>query len=151
MNFSITKSVFPDFDIEKFKMFDKVIFLKWESVFDNESWEEHKNLILELTSPNNYKILIECINVDSFRFRGNGQISGFYIKDMSIKGYENSSKYEVGDYEEDELEFYCSDVIIKNIENDDDKLLEKGINLLREKISIVKKKNGSKINLEGKC
>lgn len=116
MNLSITKSVFPDFDIEKFKMFDKVIFLKWESVFDNASWEEHKNLILELTSPNNYKILIECINVDSFRFRGNGQISGFYIKDMSIRGYENSSKYEVGDYEEDELEFYCSDVIIKNIE-----------------------------------
>ena len=35
MNLSITKSVFPDFDIEKFKMFDKVIFLKWENVFDN--------------------------------------------------------------------------------------------------------------------
>lgn len=29
---------------------------------------------------------------------------------------ENGSKYEVGDYEEDELGFYCPDVIIINIE-----------------------------------
>ena len=71
---------------ETYKMFDKITFLKWESVFDNESWEEHRNLILEMTSPDNYKILIECTNVGSFRFRGNGQISGFYIKDMSVSG-----------------------------------------------------------------
>lgn len=116
MNLSVIQSVFPDFDITKFNMFDEIIFLKWETVFDNESWEKRKNLILEMTSPDNYKIFIECKDVDSFRFRGNGQISGFYIKDMSVRGYENGFKYEVGDYEEDELEFYCSDVIIKNLE-----------------------------------
>lgn len=116
MNLSVMNSVFPDFDITNFNMFDKIIFLKWESVFDNESWKEHKNLILEMTSPNNYKILLEFKDVDSFCFHGDGQISGFYIKDMSIRGYENGSKYEVGDYEEDEVAFYCSNVIIKNLE-----------------------------------
>lgn len=116
MNLSVIKTVFPDFDITNFNMFDEIIFLKWETVFDNESWEERKNLILEMTSSDNYKILIECKDVDSFCFRGNGQISGFYIKDMSVRGYENSSKYEVGDYEENELEFNCSDVIIKKLE-----------------------------------
>ena len=116
MNLSVIKSFFPNFDITNFNMFDKIIFLKWENVFDNESCEEHKNLILEMTSPDNYKILIECKDVNYFLFRGNGQISGFYIKDMSVRGYENCSKYEIGDYEEEEIEFYCSDVIIKNFE-----------------------------------
>jgi len=35
---------------------------------------------------------------------------------MSIRGYEHGSKYEVGDYEENALAFYCSDVIIKSLE-----------------------------------
>ena len=116
MDLSVIKTAIPDFDITKFNMFDEIIFLKWENIIDNDSWEKHRNLILEMTSPNNYKILIECKNVDSFRFRGNGQISGFYIKDMSVRGYENGSKYEVGDYEEDVRAFYCSEVIIKNLE-----------------------------------
>lgn len=58
---------------------------------------------------------MECKDAESFRFEGNGQILGFYIRDMSVRGYENSSKYEVGDYEEANS-FYCSDIIIKNIE-----------------------------------
>lgn len=33
---------------------------------------------------------------------------------MEKKGYENNVRYEVGDYEEDEIEFYCSDVVVKN-------------------------------------
>ena len=97
-------------------MFDEIITLKWETIFDNESWEEHKHLLLEMANSDNYKILIECKDVDSFRFQGNGQISGFYINDMSVRGYENASRYEVGDYEENALEFYCSDVIIKSLE-----------------------------------
>lgn len=116
MNLSIIKSFFPNFDITNFNMFDKIIFLKWETVFDNESWEEHKNLTLKMTCPENYKITIEYTDVRSFRFQGNGQISGFYIEDMSVRGYENSSKYMIGDYEADEIKFYCSDVIIKNLE-----------------------------------
>lgn len=116
MNLAVIKSVFPDFCIENFTMFDEIISLKWEAVFDNESWEEHRNLMLEMTGSVNCKIFIECKDVDTFRFQGNGQILGFYIKDMSVRGYENSSKYEVGDYEEDKIKFYCSDVIIKNIE-----------------------------------
>lgn len=116
MNLSVIKSFFPNFDITHFNMFDKIIFLKWETFFDNESWEEHKNLTLEMTGPDNYKILMEFTDVHSFRFQGDGQISGFYIEDMSVRGYENSSKYEIGDYEEEAIRFYCSDVIIKNLE-----------------------------------
>ena len=116
MNLAIIRSVFPDFDIKNFNMFDEIISLKWETIFDYESWEEHRNLVLEMTSSSNYKIQMEFIDVHSLRFQGNGQISGFCIKDMSVRGYENGSKYEVGDYEENELVFYCSDVIIRNLE-----------------------------------
>ena len=90
-------------------MFDTIIFLKWETTLDNNSWEEHTNLILGMTSPDNYKIFIEFVDVNSWRFHGS-------IKDMTVRGYENNSKYEVGDYEENEIEFYCSDVIIKSFE-----------------------------------
>lgn len=37
------------------------------------------------------------------------------MKDMSAMGYETGVKYEVGDYENDEIEFYCSDIEIKSI------------------------------------
>lgn len=116
MNLDKIKSIFPNFQIRDFNIFDKITLLKWEPVFDNELWEEHRNLTLEMTSSLNYKILIEFIDVYSLRFQGNGQISGFYIKDMSARGYENGSKYEVGDYEENEIEFYCADVLIKHLE-----------------------------------
>jgi len=107
-----------DFEIESFRMFDTITFLKWETVFDEDSWEEHTNLILEMTCPAHYKILMEFTDVNSWRFRGNGQISGFYVKDMTARGYENASKYEVGDYEEDRIEFYCSDIIIRKLEKE---------------------------------
>lgn len=116
MNIDKIKTVYPNFQINSFHMFDRIISLKWETVLDYESWEEHKNLVLEMSSPDNYQILLECVDVDSFRFCGNGQISGLYIKDMSVRGYEHGSKYEVGDYEEDEIEFYCTDIIIKSFE-----------------------------------
>ncbi len=119
MNLDKMKSVFPDFQMSHFNMFDKVIFLKWETILDNNSWEQHTNLILGMTSPDHYKILIEFKDVNFWRFRGNGQISGFYIKDMTVRGYENNSKYEVGDYEENEIEFYCSEFTIKNLEKMD--------------------------------
>ena len=57
---------------------------------------------------------MECYDVGSLSFRGNGQILGFYIKDMSVRGYENCSKYEVGDYEEECIKCYCSNIIIRN-------------------------------------
>lgn len=110
------RNIFPDFQMENFNIFDTITLFNWETVFDYELWKEHKNLLLTMTSTNGYQIQIEFIDVDSLRFQGNGQISGFYIKNMSARGYENSSKYEVGDYENDEIEFYCSDVIIKRFE-----------------------------------
>lgn len=114
MNLTAIKSVLPDFGMEHFHMFDEIVSLKWETVFDHESWEKRRHLVLEMVSPDSYEILIECKDVNSFHFQGNGQILGFYIKDMSARGYENDSKYELGDYEENALRFYCSDVMIKS-------------------------------------
>ena len=109
MDLSIMQSVIPDFTIENFNLFDEIICLKWEMVFDDVLGEEHRNLILEMKSCTDYRIQMECKKVDSFRFRGNGKISGFYVKDMSPMGYETGVKYEVGDYENDEIEFYITD------------------------------------------
>lgn len=116
MNLDKIKSFFPDFKISDFNMFEQLVSLKWEPVVNIDTWEEHQNLFLEMTNGNNYKILLECIGVELLHFRGNRQISGFYIKDMSVRGYENYSKYEVGDYEEGCIGFYCSDIVIKNME-----------------------------------
>ena len=116
LNLRIIQSVLPEFDITNFNMFNEILSLKWEMLLDEETGEEVQYLTLEMRSLNNYKILMECKNVDSFRFQGNGMISGFYIKDMSVMGYECGSKYEIGDYENEDIEFYCSDVVVKNIE-----------------------------------
>ena len=97
-------------------MFDKITFLKWETTVDNDSWEKHTNLVLKMICPDKYKILINFIDVNCWHFHGNGQISGFYVKDMTPRGYENNATYEVGDYEEEEIEFYCSDIVINNLE-----------------------------------
>lgn len=110
------KPIFPDFKLENFSIFDTITLLRLENVFDYDSWEEHKNLLLTMTAYGNYQILMEFVDVVCFRFQGNGQISGFYIKDMSVRGYENNSKYEVGDYEEGDIGFYCSDIVIKSFE-----------------------------------
>ena len=78
------QSVIPDFTIENFNLFDEIICLKWEKVFNDVLWVEHRNLILEMKSCTDYRIQMECKKVDSFRFRGNGKISGFYVKDMRL-------------------------------------------------------------------
>lgn len=116
MNLDMIKSVFPGFQMGDFGMFDKITCLKWENAFDDDFESEHTNLTLEMTGPDKYRISMEFWDVESWRFRGNGQISGFYIKDMTVRGYERSSRYEVGDYEEDAMEFYCSDIVIKSLE-----------------------------------
>lgn len=114
MNLDIIKTGLRDFEMRDFNMFDQIVSLKWEPSVDVDTWEEHKNLFLEMTGADNYKILLECIDVAFLCFRGNGQVSGFYIRDMSASGYEKCSKYEVGDYEEDDIKLYCADVVIKN-------------------------------------
>lgn len=110
------KQVIPNFKIENFNIFDMITFMRWETVFDYDLYEEHKNLLLTMTGSEGYEIQMEFVDVSSLKFQGNGQITGFYIKDMSVRGYDNSSKYEIGDYEEGNIEFYCRDIIIKKAE-----------------------------------
>lgn len=116
MNLDKLKAFIPDFKMSDFNMFEQIISFKWEPFLDSESGEEHKRLLLEMTSADSYKILLECIDAAFLRFQGNGQVLGFFIKDMSARGYENCSRYEVGDYEEECIEFYCSDIVIKSVE-----------------------------------
>ena len=115
MDLEKIRFVFPDFQIEHFHMFHTITSLNWENIFECETGEERKNLSLTMTCSDGYYIKLEFTDVNSLCFRGNGQISGFYIKDMSERGYENSSKYEVGDYEENEISFYCSEVKVKEL------------------------------------
>lgn len=109
------KSVFPDFKIEHFSMFHTITSLKWENIYECQSGEGHRNLFLTMVCSEGYKILLEFTDVDSLCLRGNGQIAGFYIKDMSERGYERGSKYEIGDYEENDIAFYCSNVVVKEL------------------------------------
>ena len=61
---------------------------------------------------------IKFLGVESLTVDSDGHVAGFYIEDMSVRGYESSARYEVGDYEYEEsaIHFYCSDVIIENLE-----------------------------------
>ena len=59
MDLSIMQSVIPDFTIENFNLFDEIICLKWEKVFDDVLWVEHRNLILEMKSYTDYRIQME--------------------------------------------------------------------------------------------
>ena len=54
MDLSIMQSVIPDFTIENFNLFDEIICLKWEKVFDDVLWVEYRNLILEMKSCTDY-------------------------------------------------------------------------------------------------
>ncbi len=116
MDLSVIKRLIPDFVIDNFIMFDQINSLKWEETLDDVSLEEHKMLVLEMTSITDYSLTIRFVDVNSFRFEGNGQITGFYIKDMSANGYEGIVKYEVGDFEENAIGFYCSDIVITKLE-----------------------------------
>ena len=53
MNLDKIKAYFPDFQIGDFDMFDQIIFLKWERIADNVTWEEYTSLKLKMTCPGN--------------------------------------------------------------------------------------------------
>lgn len=113
MDLERIRRIFPDFNIENFDLFDTVVLLEWGKRADCISGEEQKKLSMTMTGLNDYQIRMEFVNVHSLRFCGNGQISGFYIRDMLERGYEGGSRYEIGDYENGEISFWCSDVIIQ--------------------------------------
>lgn len=116
MNLDKIRDFLPDFQIESFSIFEKVTSLKWETVFDCERLENSKNLFLEMTSPEGYKIRLEFKGVNYLYFDGRGQISGFCITDMADSGYEEASRYRISDFENDEIKFYCRDVIVNGFE-----------------------------------
>lgn len=112
MDLEKIKKVLPDFQMCDFNMFDTVTHLEWKSIFDYGACQDLKNIFLTMSSGGSYEIQMEFVDVSSLCFQGSGQVAGFYIKDMADRGYESSSHYEVGDYEEGCLKFYCSDIRI---------------------------------------
>lgn len=116
VNLDKLKSFFPDFEMKDFCMFEKIISLKWEPIVDIGDWEEHKNLFLEMASADNYKIPKLAHFPENVKTLHQYIPTRFYIKDMSARGYEKCSKYEVGDYEEECIKFYCSNIVIKDLE-----------------------------------
>ena len=105
MNLDSIRSILPSFQMGNFNMFNKITLLKWETKLDECDWGNITNLILEM-----------ILDVKSWCFDGDGQIKGFYIQDMSENGYENDVRYRVGDYEDDAIKFYCSNVVIQKFE-----------------------------------
>lgn len=116
MNLEKIRHLFPDFQIKNFNMFDTITLLKWETEFDEILGEEHRNLTLVMTSFNHYQIQLKFLGVKSLTVDSDGHVAGFYIEDMSERGYESWARYEVGDYEERAIHFYCGDVIIEGVE-----------------------------------
>lgn len=59
-----------------------------------------------------YELLIRFSNTEALHFKSGGaltQISGFNIKDLTQNGY-YPMKYEVEDYENGIIHFYCADI-----------------------------------------
>ncbi|CAJ1315049.1 hypothetical protein PTI45_03447 [Paenibacillus nuruki] len=78
--------------------------------FENTSILDITFLIKE--NGKTYELLIRFFNVEALRFQSGGtltQISGFNIKDLTENGY-YPMKYEVEDYENGIIHFYCDDI-----------------------------------------
>ncbi|MDE7225083.1 MAG: hypothetical protein K2O34_15060 [Acetatifactor sp.] len=69
-------------------MFDTITLLKWETEFDEILGEKHKNLTLVMTSFNHYQIQLKFSGVRFLIVDSDGHVAGFYIEDMSERGYE---------------------------------------------------------------
>ena len=71
-------------------------------------------LLLELTCEGkNYKILFEEVTRLTVAFHGCPfLIQGFEILDHSTDGWQSDARYEVRDYEEDSIAFYCEKITI---------------------------------------
>ncbi len=62
-----------------------------------------------------YKMTVRFYNVSNFNTKFSNldkvQISGFEINDIKTRGLENMN-YEIGDYEDDSISFYCSKIAV---------------------------------------
>jgi len=103
----------------------KIIFITGFSVSFHKEFEENKSLleidfIIEDDSGNKYLAKFHFRNPENIRFESGGQYHqiSIDIQDIKDKGWENK-RYEVIDYEEDNLHFYCSDIEVISIKETD--------------------------------
>ncbi len=113
MNLEGIRTLLPDFQIEWFDRFDRITSLRWRSEWDDGG--ESKHLMLTMTGKLYGEIILEFFGVESFSYHGDGQIGGFYIRDMLKSGYEKHARYQVGNYENEEntISFFCRDVVVR--------------------------------------
>ncbi len=116
MDLEAIRQWIPGFQMEDFGRFHTMTRLKWESVWDQALGEVRQTLSLTMESGDLCEIQLECMDVEALHFDGTREISGFFVQDLSPLGYESCVQYRVGDYEEEALSFYCSDIGIKGEE-----------------------------------
>lgn len=110
--------------VEDFSL-TKIIFITGISVSFYKEFEESRSLleiefIIEDDNCKKYLAKFHFHNPEDIRFESGGRYhqTSIDIHDIRDKGWENK-KYEVIDYEEDNLHFYCTDIeVISMIETD---------------------------------
>ena len=76
----------------------------------------NQRLILELDAYiEGKKYHIICKNVSSFQINSFSypmQISGFAVVDNSTKGWQSDVRYEIYDFEEGRIRFFCEEILV---------------------------------------
>ena len=78
---------------------------------------EGMNLLLEITcEEKEYRLFFEKVTSFVTSFQGYPfQIFGFEVLDHHSDGWQSEVQYEVRDYEEDSLAFYCKEITVQEI------------------------------------
>ncbi len=114
----ITNEV-QDFSLIKIKLITSFYVSFYKEVGENKSLLEI-DFVIDDDNGNKFIANFHFHNPENIRFESGGpyhQIS-IDIQDIKDKGWENK-RYEVTDYEEDTLHFYCSDIEVISIKETD--------------------------------
>lgn len=98
----VSLKFYDDFD----EYFEEVSFLEIEFIYVDENKRR-------------YPILLKFHDVTSLHLKGLGggenQLTGFKITDMKDRDWELARRYNVHDYEDDTIEFYCRTIEVLQI------------------------------------
>ncbi|WP_025685682.1 hypothetical protein [Paenibacillus maysiensis] len=110
-NIESIKPIINNFSIYRIEWFSDLHFhVTQDQYFENISILHITFLIKE--NETTYELLIRFSNIEALHFKSGGaltRISGFNIKDLTKNGY-YPMKYEVEDYEDGIIHFYCADI-----------------------------------------
>ncbi len=100
-----------DFSIKRLECIASVhLYVNKDKYFDDISTADILFLIKEKEVT--YELMIRFVNVEAFHFETGGgltYISGFNVRDLTQNSY-HPMKYQIEDYENGVLHFYCADI-----------------------------------------